>query len=907
MESVAGSIQLPQTGQTTCYDASGTAITCSGTGQDGDVKAGVSWSNPRFTDNGDQTVMDNLTGLMWTKDAHAPGPAACSPGATKTWQSALDYVKCLNTNQYLGYTDWRLPNINELASLVNVEQANLAAWLNAQGFVNVQAASYWSSTSCYGWSNAAGRADWDKAYQIDMTDGFLGLATTTDGGDTKSANHYVWPTRTGQSGIVQLPQTGQATCYDASGTVITCSGTGQDGDLRAGVAWPSTRFMDNGNQTVTDNLTGLMWSKDGNAPGPTACSPGATKTWQSALDYVKCLNTNQYLGYTDWRLPNRREGGSLSHRGQTSFSAWMTSQGFINVPTYYYWSSTTYTKTPSIGWILSGGKEDTYSKSYSYSIWPVRAGQVTTCTYTVSPTSYAHSASGNTGTVTVTSSSSTCAWTATTTDSWITITSGASVTGTGTVSYSVIANTGSARIGTITVGGQTFGGQTFTITQAGWTYSNSVGPRNSIKITDMSGSLSSSGASITVSAWDTNGTSIPESSSAISLKLYSNGTTTISGTDLRDSFPTGTPMTYALSADSAKYIITNVKSSSDNTLNVPNGCTSGTTKFVANSVGPRNSIKITDMSGTLSTPAAITVNAWDASGISIPEATSAIPLTLSNNGTTTITGNELIARFPTTAPMSYEFTIGSSKYVITNVKSSADGTINIPYAYTSGTTTFVANSIGPRNTIKISDVSGSLSSSGAAITVAAWDINGNAIPESATAALKLYSRGTTIITGTALAARFTGGTPMAYEFTVSSSKYIITNIKSSSDSSISIPAVYTSGTTMYASNDISFLSTIKITDASGSLSSPAAITVNVWDVNGNSIAESTSAIPLTLVSNGTTTITGTNLIARFPTGTPALYEFTIGSTKYLVTNVTSNTAGTITIPGVYSSGVAGGI
>jgi len=450
-------------------------------------------------------------------------------------------------------------------------------------------------------------------------------------------------------------------------------------------------------------------------------------------------------------------------------------------------------------------------------------------------------------------------------------------------------------------------GRSESTTQSTWIYSNSVGPRNSIKITDMSGSLSSSGASITVSAWDTNGTSIPESSSAISLKLYSNGTTTISGTDLRDSFPTGTPMTYALSADSAKYIITNVKSSSDNTLNVPNGYTSGTTKFVANSVGPRNSIKITDMSGTLSTPAAITVNAWDASGISIPEAASAIPLTLSNNGTTTITGNELIARFPTTAPMSYEFTIGSSKYVITNVKSSADGTINIPYAYTSGTTTFVANSIGPRNTIKISDVSGSLSSSGAAITVAAWDINGNAIPESATAALKLYSRGTTIITGTALAARFTGGTPMAYEFTVSSSKYIITNIKSSSDSSISIPAVYTSGTTMYASNDISFLSTIKITDASGSLSSPAAITVNVWDVNGNSIAESTSAIPLTLVSNGTTTITGTNLIARFPTGTPALYEFTIGSTKYLVTNVTSNTAGTITIPSVYSSGVAGGI
>jgi hypothetical protein len=219
----------------------------------------------------------------------------------------------------------------------------------------------------------------------------------------------------------------------------------------------------------------------------------------------------------------------------------------------------------------------------------------------------------------------------------------------------------------------------------------------------------------------------------------------------------------------------------------------------------------------------------------------------------------------------------------------------------------VANSIGPRNTIKISDVSGALSTP-AAIYITAWDVNGNAIPESTTAAaLNLYSRGTTSITGAALAARFTGGTPISYEFAVSSAKYIITNVKSSSDNSINIPAVYTSGTTTYASNDISSRSTIKITDASGTLTSPAAITVNAWDVDGNTIAESGSATALTLVSNGTTTIPGTNLAARFPTGTPALYEFTIGSTKYLVTNVTSNTANTLTIPSVYSSGVAGGI
>lgn len=50
-----------------------------------------------------------------------------------------------------------------------------------------------------------------------------------------------------------VPKTGQTTCYDANGSVIPCAGTGQDGDIQAGVAWPDPRFTDNGNGTVTDN------------------------------------------------------------------------------------------------------------------------------------------------------------------------------------------------------------------------------------------------------------------------------------------------------------------------------------------------------------------------------------------------------------------------------------------------------------------------------------------------------------------------------------------------------------------------------------------------------------------------------------------------------------------------------
>ncbi len=89
---------VPQTRQTTSYAA----------GDDGALKPGVAWPNPRFTDNANGTVNDNLTGLMWTKDANAPGPAACGPATTKTWQGALDYAACLNTNSYFEYTDWLL-------------------------------------------------------------------------------------------------------------------------------------------------------------------------------------------------------------------------------------------------------------------------------------------------------------------------------------------------------------------------------------------------------------------------------------------------------------------------------------------------------------------------------------------------------------------------------------------------------------------------------------------------------------------------------------------------------------------------------------------------------------------------------------------------------------------------------
>jgi len=367
-----GVIQLPKTGQTKCYDTAGTEIACTGTGQDGDIQAGVAWPNPRFIDNGDNTVTDNLTGLMWTKDAGTPTVGTCT-GGTKSWQEALDYVQCLNTNNYLGHNDWRLPNMNELKSLVNAQELNTATWLNAQGFNNVQSSNYWSSTTL------AFDAYYGDGEGVSMYYGYM-LSFI------KSDNLYVWPVRSSSAGTIQPLKTGQTKCYDSAGNEIACAETGQDGEIQAGVAWPSPRFTDNGDGTVMDNLTGLMWTKDANAPGPTACEPGVYKTWQAALDYIACLNTNSYLGYTDWRLPNLNELESLVNAQEPNKAIWLNTQGFTDVQPYGYWVSTTIAYNTGYAWQINmrSGLVAYDIKSDNLCIWPVRGGLVNT--YSISGT-----------------------------------------------------------------------------------------------------------------------------------------------------------------------------------------------------------------------------------------------------------------------------------------------------------------------------------------------------------------------------------------------------------------------------------------------------------------------------------------------------------------------------------------
>ena len=157
------SINLPKTGQTTSY----------ATGDDGELQKGVAVAGSRFTVDGTGfCVTDNLTGLMWIR----------TPDSTlRIWQDAMTYAN--GFTNFCGYSDWRLPNKKELISLINYGQANTTTWLNTQGFSNVQAGKYWSS-STYAYFTG-------YAWVVNMNYG------SVDAGD-RTGTYYVWPVRAGQ-------------------------------------------------------------------------------------------------------------------------------------------------------------------------------------------------------------------------------------------------------------------------------------------------------------------------------------------------------------------------------------------------------------------------------------------------------------------------------------------------------------------------------------------------------------------------------------------------------------------------------------------------------------------------------------------------------------------------------------
>lgn len=171
-----------------------------------------------------------------------------------------------------------------------------------------------------------------------------------------------------------LPRTGQTACWDTNGSQIDCLGSGQDGEKQAGTAPPAARFSDNGNGTVSDSLTGLVWLKNANCAG---INP---KPWAFALGSANNLSSGT-CGLTDgsiageWRLPNRKELLSLLNRQQVDNSVWLNVSGFSGVQPNIYWTSTTTAQSSNFAWCVEmrESKTSLFHKVYSsFYVWPVR-------------------------------------------------------------------------------------------------------------------------------------------------------------------------------------------------------------------------------------------------------------------------------------------------------------------------------------------------------------------------------------------------------------------------------------------------------------------------------------------------------------------------------------------------------
>ncbi len=164
----AGLGVLPVTGQRECFDPGGQPIPCDGSGQDGALRAGVPWPVPRFEPSGD-TVLDRLTGLVWTRSADLAG-------RWTTWEEAFQVVARMNTDRVGGRRSWVLPTINELESLVDASM-HTPALPAGHPFDHVQEA-YWSSTS------SGFEPDWCMA--LYMFKGAIGV------GQKRGENFSVW-------------------------------------------------------------------------------------------------------------------------------------------------------------------------------------------------------------------------------------------------------------------------------------------------------------------------------------------------------------------------------------------------------------------------------------------------------------------------------------------------------------------------------------------------------------------------------------------------------------------------------------------------------------------------------------------------------------------------------------------
>jgi hypothetical protein len=322
--------KLPDTGQTISYTSTA--------GEDSDYTLNPpsytkldAAGNPLTADAADWAmVKDNQTGLIWenkTDDGgihdkdnaytwYDPNLAATggNPGTPGNGTDTRDFIDALNGAKFGGADDWRLPTVRELSTIVHYD--NWDPSINAVYFQNTIPRGYWTSTP---YANDPG-----EVWSVYFGYGYGSYRLT-------SYTLYARAVRGGRSGL-----------FDD--------------------AVVSGRMVDNGDGTVTDTKTGLMWQQG---------DPGQM-TWTSALTYCENL---KLANHDDWRLPNINELRSLID--YLEYAPTIDTAVFPGAMSSDYWSSTTGASTPDYAWgaFFEAGDTNYVYKSKSLYVRAVRLGQ----------------------------------------------------------------------------------------------------------------------------------------------------------------------------------------------------------------------------------------------------------------------------------------------------------------------------------------------------------------------------------------------------------------------------------------------------------------------------------------------------------------------------------------------------
>ncbi len=292
--------------------------------------ASIVGHQPSYTENGDGTVTDNVTGLMWQRSTDLNGDGLMNVADKLSQEEA---VAGADTFRLAGYTDWRLPSIKEAYSLFmftgedpsgyeGTDTENLTPFVDPDYF-----------DVAYGDTDAGERII-DGQYASRT----VYVGTTMNGDETMFGVNFVDGRIKGYPMGAMPGQTEDKQFY-----VLY---------VRGNEAYGTNDFVDNGDSTVSDLATELMWMRDDSQIG---------MDWESALIYAQTKNAENYLGYSDWRLPNAKELHSILDytRSPTTTnsaaidpvfqcSSIIDEGGETNYP--FYWTSSTHANMNNGAW-----------------------------------------------------------------------------------------------------------------------------------------------------------------------------------------------------------------------------------------------------------------------------------------------------------------------------------------------------------------------------------------------------------------------------------------------------------------------------------------------------------------------------------------------------------------------------